>query len=1129
MLRRFGPPIVCVVLAVLVLLARLWDIQVVQHEIWAREAANLVRSYGVDPYVRGSIRDRRGRLIVRDEERYALEFVWRDFRRGHPLGQVAMMRSLALGRPVGLDEARMQLVEAAFGYVEITPRDLRDFSMGEELEVRVDYVPAIAAEDEVERVELARDERRGARAGDLRFYVQRLLALGPRDVRAVDALVEDQGAKDVPYVELAARVTDRDVDQVRRDLRTRVLRADEQLVRLAGLIEWGDEAAPGSAQPGGRGLDVVASPGDRLVALIEERRRAVDDDTADALFRIAAGFSSTRLSSLNLGALDLEWLRAALHWDGARLDEWRASRGSAFEREVAAWGAGFAVARSKPRVSGAMLDPFLMQRARAAGGAADRVISACAHAFRAEADAQERMRSFGEPEDWRLVDRLAVLDPLAERLDRARAVPRSGQVGVFRFQDPELAMAGLEGPELLLSAFGEALEAAERRAYDRGEPITAYELAERLCEVATSTRRDWDREDEELYGALLLDMHRDLQTRVADVLDLVAESDPARGDRGWSGVAFDEGWLDRALDRLGYVVRDRGARPKRIGEEPGVDLVLLVTRYRDTFAGFRVRSTTRRIPIALGADGEQSIAPQLVGRVRSPFLVDVLRQRPRVEKLVALQRKLQLPEEDRRTILSLIDGIHQPGTTIGGSGIEAWFEKELAGTAGYREIHGLQDRVAGNRAPIYKGAVDGTDLTLTLDIDLQRAAESVLLDPSPPPSSDRRVDDHWFECPVGAIVLATVDGRILAAASGPQEPGPEVDPQHPLHDGYLFTDGQRAYVYERSLTRPWGQPPGSVVKPLLAAYALEHLGLDPTEEFVQCNRADPRPGTKPKKSPRAGYGAVDCNVSEGHSVRHGGTRLDLRESLKWSCNVYFAALAERRFDPLTMRDAYRTFGFGEPTGVRRGDDGTRSGLVDNYWHARASALHPSNDLSSVHEVTRQLLGNGLTHVDANVVQVARAYAGLATGSLPEMTLVAAIGDEELPRVARPLGIADEHLAFVRDALDSVVHEYTGTAYKADLREDDLGFRLAAKTGSADYGSGMVPPYEGRGAPLDEYVEGTRKHTWLAGWFPSAAPEYVVVVYLHDTAATASHSAVYVARQFLQRDEVRALVHGGGPR
>ena len=42
-LRRFGGIFVALALALVVLIARLYDVQVVQHEVWAREAANLMR------------------------------------------------------------------------------------------------------------------------------------------------------------------------------------------------------------------------------------------------------------------------------------------------------------------------------------------------------------------------------------------------------------------------------------------------------------------------------------------------------------------------------------------------------------------------------------------------------------------------------------------------------------------------------------------------------------------------------------------------------------------------------------------------------------------------------------------------------------------------------------------------------------------------------------------------------------------------------------------------------------------------------------------------------------------------------------------------------------------------------
>ena len=152
------------------------------------------------------------------------------------------------------------------------------------------------------------------------------------------------------------------------------------------------------------------------------------------------------------------------------------------------------------------------------------------------------------------------------------------------------------------------------------------------------------------------------------------------------------------------------------------------------------------------------------------------------------------------------------------------------------------------------------------------------------------------------------------------------------------------------------------------------------------------------------------------------------------------------------------------------------------------------------------------------MQLARAYAGLATGTLPEMRLVASAGGRPVPAAGTALPFAPEHLATIRDLLGRVVTE--GSARKGGLGVDRLGFRFACKTGSADITSaenGRIP--DGKGGT----TAGVRKHTWIAGWFPAERPQYVAVLLVHNTAATSSHGAVYVMSQFLQREEVRALV------
>jgi cell division protein FtsI/penicillin-binding protein 2 len=1091
MLRRFLPLLALLALSVATLLARLWDIQVVQHDVWATEAANIVRSYGIEPYRRGAILDRDGEVIVRDEKRYVLEFIWRDFRRGHPLGQLAMLRSLALARPVGLDEARRSPVRAARGYTLLSPDDLERFSLGGELDADVDYVPAMAAESESGRREGARSARRRSRAGDMRFYIQRLLELTPREVKELGELVEEEDCGDLSFVQLAGLIKDESTQDILRRVERDVEVRDEQLTRLAQLVEWESTEGP-------------AGEGDRLVELIEERRRAVDDETADALFRIALGFSPVRLNEANLEAIDLSWLRSALDWDRTRMGEWRRSRGTAFVNSTRA---GFVIARSKPLRDGV--------RDLGDQAAGDRFISALAHSFRADPSGWEARHPM--PEDWRQVDRFQVLDGLAGRLAGAPFDEAQAQAGIFSFQDERLRDLGSRDEPMLLALLGDILAAARP-----GESPDVYAaLAGELVGLARNARGEWQAEDAELVEALLGLMHDRFQRRVAEVL-----ASSAGGTLEPGSVRVAAPWIERALETRRYVVRDRGARPKKVGQDPSIDLVLLVTRYREEFAGFRARAQTSRVAVATTVDSEQPVASKLIGKVRSPFLVDVLQQRAKAERLIDLQRKRRLPEEDAAEILALVDSTRRAGETVGGSGLEAWLDRELSGKSGYHEIQGLQDRVEGNRTPIYRGAQDGLDVTLTLDIDLQRAAEATLLDPGPfPPeghtnldgTADFKCDERWPESPVGALVLATVEGDVLAAASVPIAPVDREGLSGAALAWLAVTDGEALKAPDRTLTRPKAQPPGSVVKPLLAAYALQHLGLDPNEVLQVCDDDLPRGGTSPKKSSSAGYGQINCNYQYGHQD------VDLHRALQKSCNVYFAALGERVYGPASMRDAYRSFGFGEPTGIRFDDDGLRSGLVDSYRMNPSGPLAADAPVEGVNEVVRQFLGNGLAHADVNVMQVARAYAGLATGELPRMRLVRRVGDLEVPSERLDLGISSEHLATIHEALGAVVRKY-GSAQDAWLTPDRIGFKLAAKTGSADYREGAVPPSGVPWAPIEDYNEkGMRKHTWLAGWFPAEEPRFVITVYVHDTSATASHSAAYVARKFLLTDAVQNLM------
>jgi len=373
-------------------------------------------------------------------------------------------------------------------------------------------------------------------------------------------------------------------------------------------------------------------------------------------------------------------------------------------------------------------------------------------------------------------------------------------------------------------------------------------------------------------------------------------------------------------------------------------------------------------------------------------------------------------------------------------------------------------------------AEDGRDLWLTLDTDLQRAAREVLQRPLLTEDLDQ--DDRWAAAPVGAAVLLSVAGDVLAAYSEPSDPAT-------IAAGSPF---QRTLVMERTLRRPTFQPPGSVFKPFLAAYGLdERVRIDPGL-LVSCIPLADGSG--------AGYVDLHCWKKWGH----GDVSLDL--ALKHSCNSYFAWLGETLTDE-DLRRAASIFGFGQPTGIAAApywdpSSEGRSGLKEDRGGFRANALGDHD---------RRMAGNGLGVIEVTPMQLGRAMLALATGELKDLRLVQRIGDVDLPPgTSRRLPLEEESLRRVRAALKTVTHEAGGTGYKA-LNPEEVGYSIAAKTGSADY--------TGRANAAGK----VRKHTWVAGWAPADDPKIVFVIFVHDTIATSSHGAVYLARELLRRSEV----------
>lgn len=1025
--RRVAPLIALVALGAFALVLRLYQLQVLQHSLWSAEAANLVRSGSIRPYTRGAILDRAGRVLRSDRSSYSVEFVYREFRRRHPLGMVAHARSALRGVAGTLDEAWEQLEPWSAELLELSPAQLDAFARGAALESGSLRVPACADPE---------SEARPARRSDARFYLTALLELSRQERRELMRLAREQPSSS--WLELGAAARGLEPERVLAELkqRLRLARADVEALALL-LARERVERDEGAPAPTVDSADATA----QLVAELDQHRERVDDSSASALFREAAGFGAHRVEPHTLlERLDLSWLCSRLGWDLARAQAW-------LERERDAY------------------------RRLLTGGLADRLVA------QLEFDARRPDAALRLVERW--LAPFSGAEGLAELLESrapVRVAVRDELAEFIEFEidgdetDVELAPLSFEE---LLGALSHAREldwnVVARLELGPNAQEDELAAAAREWEQAFAGRFDRDFVRSRSAGVLAR-WEQELQRAV--LIALAPRAGHARSAPERWRVRPER--LEKVDELAGFVLKDHGNRPRTVLARPSYALTHLLTRHRDRFAGFIVQDKHERTA-RLGRDGEP-IARALIGSVGAPTYQEELAARELRDEFHTLARKGVRAEEEAQELAWLAQTLTRPDELRGRGGIEGYFDRELTGRNGYRETRGLQDLIDGS-FEIDVPPIDGLELSLTLDLDLQEAAAECLAAPEGPPDP-RSADYAWLANPTAAIVLMRVDGGVLAAASHPTrergEPG-----QSSIADA----------PWERTLRKPGFQPPGSSFKPFVAAWALDRLPATDPHRLLECAMLPDGRG--------AGYVDVRCNVRHGHGA------VDLRDALKRSCNSYFAMLGER-FATDDWRGVAAEFGFGEPSGVR--PFGRRTGLAEDtvpgLFERELVGREP------------RLAGNGLSVVELTPMQLARATAGLATGVLPQARLVDRIGPTVLEPSARPLSLSGAALEFVREAMEACANEAGGSARDA-LNEVEMGWRMAVKTGSADISTERVETSDGQLR--------VRKHTWLIGYFPAHAPRYVVVVFCHDTLQTASHSSIWLARQFLRTKAVREFV------
>ncbi len=401
------------------------------------------------------------------------------------------------------------------------------------------------------------------------------------------------------------------------------------------------------------------------------------------------------------------------------------------------------------------------------------------------------------------------------------------------------------------------------------------------------------------------------------------------------------------------------------------------------------------------------------------------------------------------------------GDLVGRMGIERQYEAWLRGVDGKRFVEvnalGRKAELLGDKRPVLPRR--GADLTLTIDLDLQRAAEEA------------------FEPGARGAVVA-IDprtGEVLALASRPNYDPNEFSTGISLKRWKELSEGGNYPLFNRAVQAAY--PPGSTLKPFVALCGLATRVIDAGTTFREtCDGAF-----------QFGSRAFRCWNPRGHGT------LAMRAAIAQSCDVYFYQLGIRLgLDRLA--EFMKGIGLAERSGIDLPQE--RRGLFpDGAWYDK----HYGAGRWSRGLVLNLSIGQGEASVTP--VKLAQITAMIANGGTlwrPHLVRGAsrdgaavAIAPARADSVTRHVVFEPSMLRRVQEAMEAVVYDQHGTGALSRVE----GVRVAGKTGTAQNPHG-------------------EDHALYICYAPADAPEIALAV-LAENAGHGGSEAAPIAQKVLQ--------------
>lgn len=399
---------------------------------------------------------------------------------------------------------------------------------------------------------------------------------------------------------------------------------------------------------------------------------------------------------------------------------------------------------------------------------------------------------------------------------------------------------------------------------------------------------------------------------------------------------------------------------------------------------------------------------------------------------------------------------YKMGDIIGKAGLERVYDLELRGEDGGEQVEvdvtGKPVEILGKKNP-----VPGSDLYLTIDKDIQAAAE-------------KAVDEQLVA--VGAKAAAVVvmnpqTGEVLAMVSRPS-----FDPN--LFVGGISSKNWNAInnnpnhpMDNKAITGEY--PPGSTFKIVTGTAALAEHVVTPEEKIFDSGK----------------HWIVDKGNADGEALGY----INFEEAMAHSDNVYFYEMGNRLGIDRLEKYA-RMFGLGKPTGINLLFEA--EGLVASQEYKR-KVFDEDWYLAETFDAA---IGQGFNNVTP--IQAAMVMGEIAAdGKRYKPYLVDKIVDPDgktvkkfKPEVVGQLEVEPQHIRLVQQGLKGVTKYGTAASVFRGFP-----IEIAGKTGTAENPHG-------------------RDHGWFVAYGPFDNPSVVVAVIVEQGGYGAA-SAVPIGRKILE--------------